>query len=407
MTILERIIHMLICGASRSGKSEAELNRLVRLALSGRCSIVLLDPHGPLAQKFLLHLGLHGKLKRVIYDRLRDTDKTPSYNWLIRSTNPDAIQRAAEDDERLREFIGVLLRRRSNIDIKNSPVIERGLLTALKLYMYQKKPVPLYWLPDVYRPMSDVYFQMIENCEDQETVKQMKHWASLPPAQFDYHTGPAHRILEPILKSPAFMIRSGGATFDLDNFLENNGILILDGGSKGDLSRDSACIMMGSVILQVIHHHRTRQKGKTVLVMDEAVNASLVGLPESQALAECGKWGLEFHILVQALNFPSPEITDNVLQNCWRHEWFRQGSPEAAKLAAQDIGTATLDQFKVHHYDEHTRSADAGYEMIHTTGYSVQTDDMACSREDADAQRRPAAPDERGQGENRQVPTAE
>ena len=75
-----------------------------------------------------------------------------------------------------------------------------------------------------------------------------------------------------------------------------------------------------------------------VLALDEAVTADLIGLYESRALSEAGKWGLEFHILIQnPFGFGSDEIRTGVLQNCWRHEWFRQGNPEAARLAAEDI----------------------------------------------------------------------
>src|SRR5574343_602095 len=163
------IRHTLVCGASRSGKSEAELTKLVALAKRNDCAIVLIDPHGPFAEKFLLHLSLIGQLKRVIYDRLQDTDRTPSYCWLRRSTNPDQYQRAAEDDEQLRSFISLPLRRRSNIDIKNSPVIERGMLTAGNIYMYQKKPAPRYWIPYLCIKDSPAYIHLTNNVDTSES----------------------------------------------------------------------------------------------------------------------------------------------------------------------------------------------------------------------------------------------
>src|SRR5438045_1835278 len=65
--------HTFVCGATRSGKSEAELARLVPLAQVGESAVVLLDPYGTLARKFLPHLDLLGLTGRVIYDRLADT----------------------------------------------------------------------------------------------------------------------------------------------------------------------------------------------------------------------------------------------------------------------------------------------------------------------------------------------
>src|SRR5207302_449681 len=143
--------------------------------------------------------------------------------------------------------------------------------------------------------------------------------------------------------------------------------LILDGSSQGNLSRDAASVMMGAVILRIIQHCRTGTKSKVVLVLDEAVSAGLIGVHESQALSEAGKWGLEFHILIQnPFSFQSDEIRGNVLQNCWRHEWFRQGSPEAARLAAEDIAIPLLDPLKVHYTEYRVRTADAGYDTVQT-----------------------------------------
>jgi len=166
-----------------------------------------------------------------------------------------------------------------------------------------------------------------------------------------------------------------GATFDFDRFLDERGILILDGSSRGNLSRDAAAIMMGAIVLRVIRHCRTGARSRVVLVLDEAVNANLIGLHESQALSEAGKWGLQFHMLVQdPLSFPTPEIRSNVLQNCGRHEWFRQGSPEAARLAAEDIATPLLDPLQVHHTEYRVREAEAGYDRIRTTSTSTWHD---------------------------------
>src|SRR5438067_990035 len=120
------LVHTLVCGATRSGKSEAELSRLVLLAQANSCAIVLLDPPGTLAQKFLLHLDLLGLSSRVLYDRLADTDRVPGYAWLTPSQNADPLQRESENDERVREFAAILLRRRGIPDMATTPLIEEG-----------------------------------------------------------------------------------------------------------------------------------------------------------------------------------------------------------------------------------------------------------------------------------------
>src|SRR5689334_1227195 len=142
--------HILVCGATRSGKSEAQLARLMPLARASDRAIVVMDPPGGLAAKFLLHLDLLGLGARVLHDRLADTDRVPGYDWLTRSEHPDPLQRQAENDERIREFAAVLLRRRGIQDTALAPLIEEGILAALRLYLHQSAPVPLPWLADVF-----------------------------------------------------------------------------------------------------------------------------------------------------------------------------------------------------------------------------------------------------------------
>src|SRR5205823_11404509 len=126
-----------------------------------------------------------------------------------------------------------------------------------------------------------------------------QEYAALSPTARRTEISPAERILRAVLTSPAFRVRCGNATFDLGRFLDENGILILDGSSRGNLSRDAAAVMMGAIILRVIQHCRTGTKSAVVLVLDEAVNADLIGAHESRAFSEAAKWPLEFHIMIQ------------------------------------------------------------------------------------------------------------
>jgi hypothetical protein len=373
--------HTFVCGATRSGKSEAELSRLVPLARGNGCAIVLMDPPGTLAKKFLLHLDALGLTRRVLYDRLADTDCVPGYDWLIPSQNPDPLQRQAENDERAREFAAVLLRRRGIRDVASKPLIEETVLSAIRVFLHQATACPLPWLADVFDPHAEARLQLLRNCTEPELVRKFRDFAALSITARRTETAPAERALRAVLGSPAFRARSGSATFDVGHFLDGRGILILDGSSAGNLSRDAASVMMGAVILRVIQHCRTGAKGRVVLVLDEAMNANLLGLYESQALAEAGKWGLEVHVIVQdPFGFPSPEVRSNVMQNCWRHEWFRQGSPDAARLAAEDIATPLLDPLKVHHAEERVRTVDTGFDRITTISRSESVDPQGHSR---------------------------
>ena len=57
-------------------------------------------------------------------------------------------------------------------------------------------------------------------------------YAALSPTAKRTEIAPAERILRAVLTSPAFRVRCGKATFDLGKFLDEKGILILDGSSS-------------------------------------------------------------------------------------------------------------------------------------------------------------------------------
>ncbi|MBI5760420.1 MAG: hypothetical protein HZA46_18045 [Planctomycetales bacterium] len=118
--------------------------------------------------------------------------------------------------------------------------------------------------------------------------------------------GAAQRLIRSVYESPAFTLRCH-PTFDLHRFLNRRGILLVEGGSHG-VSADTSSTILGSIVLQVIHYARSRQKSvpRMLLVIDEATNANLIGAAghEVRALAELQKKGLDMHILCQSPSFP-------------------------------------------------------------------------------------------------------
>ena len=106
------IRHQVRIGISRSGKSEAARVTALRHAKARDRALIVIDPHGTLAKKLLLDFAKLGMLKRVIYDRLSDTDLTPSYDWLVPSKDSDPYQRVAQNEQGVRDFVTLLMRRR-------------------------------------------------------------------------------------------------------------------------------------------------------------------------------------------------------------------------------------------------------------------------------------------------------
>lgn len=111
-------------------------------------------------------------------------------------------------------------------------------------------------------------------------------------------------------------------------------------GSNDGISSDAMQTIMGAVVLRVINYVRRRNNNKTrvLLVLDEATNAQLVSGHEVRAMAELQKKGLDCHVLVQLLDFPSNKITEGVLSNAVRHEWYYNANPAVIRRAIEDLG---------------------------------------------------------------------
>src|SRR5207244_1966224 len=110
----------------------------------------------------------------------------------------------------LREFAAVLLRRRGIHDVAANPVIEEGMLAALRLYLYQNTRVPLAWLADAFTLGSQRRSHLLSHCTEPELVRKFRDYAALSPTARRSEIAPAERILRAVCTSPAFRIRSGG-----------------------------------------------------------------------------------------------------------------------------------------------------------------------------------------------------
>jgi len=163
-----------------------------------------------------------------------------------------------------------------------------------------------------------------------------------------------------VCSSPAFQVRTeriGG--FDFDDHLNRKGIVIVEGGVGGTLSKDAMQTMMGGIILKTFNflRHRKREFPHVTLTLDEANNANLIGEAghEVDALAELRKYGLGMHILVQYLDFPTSQITTGVMANCaTRRYFYNSDAPTAARLGADLGGSYTTEGSKPRYYKDGT-----------------------------------------------------
>src|SRR6266545_3876814 len=78
-----------VVGSTGSGKSEGQLVELVRLADRGRCAVVLLDGHGPLALGAAGHWADRGHERRIVYEPLDATDRVLCWDMLPVPSGPN------------------------------------------------------------------------------------------------------------------------------------------------------------------------------------------------------------------------------------------------------------------------------------------------------------------------------
>jgi hypothetical protein len=241
-----------------------------------------------------------------------------------------------ENDERTNAFASVMCRRRHVTGLEGNPETEEWTAGALDLYVNQEEEIELPKARFAFYPQSSWFKNLVTQCRIRELTDK---FAELRKGGLG-KVASARRLMTSTFRAPAFEVRCG-KSFNLEKFLRGGGILILEGGPG--VSFDAMRTIMGAVILKVIDYvrNRSRPEPRVRLVIDEAANADLLGMFECRAMAETQKMGLDFSVLVQNLNFGNSAVTDGVLQNCLRHEWFYCANEAVARAGAADLGDSS------------------------------------------------------------------
>jgi hypothetical protein len=290
----------------------------------------------------LSHLISLGFIRRILFDRLSALDRVIGYDFLPKPVATGTFEVLLLIDELVRSFSDILCRRRA-LDLASTPLIEDWVIPALQLYIWQPDHPPLSILQFAFGPPDHPQFQrLLRRCRNADVVSKFREIENGTVRRGSF--APAERLLRSVLSSPAFAARCG-STFSLPAFLDRGGILIVEGG--GNISEDAQRTIMGALILQTIRYVRSRPRPypEVILVLDEATNANLIGASgyEMRAAAETQKMGLALHVLVQSLNFPSTDITEGMLNNCLRHEWFFAANEAVIRKAAADLGSKDFE----------------------------------------------------------------
>lgn len=362
MAIKPRIQNTGYFGMTRYGKSETFASRVFPSRLSHDApALLLMDPAGELAKKAAKYLALHKS--PFLYDALAETKNVLGYDFLPRSQNPDPDQEEAENNESISDGTAALMHAEGKLDASANKNIRRGLYDALSLYIYQKTPVPFFLLRDCFVGESDAAQYLLQNCNRPELIRRFQFYHDLRGQQREYLIGAAERRLVEACESVQFRKRCI-SSFNLAEFLSQGGALLIDGSSRGNLSRQHMTFLMGMLIILVVSLARSgRLKRKVIVAIDEAMNARLIDANVARALAEATKWNLEFHLITQNPLALPEDIRESVFQNCDRTYFFKHVNPDAAMFVARTCGISTLDPLRVKETITRIRQEHAGVEI--------------------------------------------
>jgi hypothetical protein len=314
---------------------------IITAAMCAAISIVVIDPHEhSLAWNSFLQLVARGFGRRVLFDRLSNLSRVLGYRFLRPSNARNPFRQKSENEQTTREFCDVLMRRRDMSSLAGHPQTEEFITDALDLILQQRTEVSAAKIEFALQPDHKEFKRLVANCTNDELRTKFEAIAEgrIKPGMY----ASAARLIRGACRSPAFTLRCE-PTFDLYDFLDNRGILLVEGSSQG-ISSDTASMIMGAIILQVINYVRSRRTSqpRVLLIMDEATNANLIGGAghEVRALAELQKKGLDVHILVQSPTFANAFVEDGVFTNCIEHHWFFAANDAVAQKAARDLDDA-------------------------------------------------------------------
>ena len=334
----------LVSGSTRSGKSFAEVIEILIAAMVGvmtgtsKMGIVVIDPHvNSLVWNVFKYLVAYGQSGRVLYDRLSSFSRVLGYRFLKPSNARNPFKREAENDQTVKEFFDILLRRKDVQSLASNPLTEEHAGDGLSLVINQEQPVADSAFQYSYSPETEQFAQLLSGCTS-ERLRQK--FLAVADGRIKPGTCASAKRLFQSVCTPAFTIRCH-KSFGLGGFLDDSGILLVEGDTES-ISQDAANTVMGGIALQVIQYVRSRRRPvpRVLLVLDEATNANLIGAAghEVRAMAELQKKGLDVHVLVQSPNFPNSFIEDAILTNTIEHHWYYAANDAVARKAAADLG---------------------------------------------------------------------
>jgi hypothetical protein len=363
----------LIIGGSGSGKSEGTLTELVEIARAREMAIVLMDPHGLLARRFMLQLVSYGLAHHVLYDKLCEFNRILAGFTLEQSTETNILKKEAADRKMIMALSDLVWRASDREgDFHAMPAMSEQADLSFRLILFQKSPVPLSLLPYAFRFRHPICDWLIDNCTDEEVQEEWRDLQRLDKKQADRlveeRSGPIKRLIRQTFGLPAFRERCDGH-FNLGQALIDKQIIILDGSDDGTLAKQAVTAVYGAFNLQIDqflrrHFTQTKQPCPVLVCWEEAAATGTVRLNETHMMEELRKCGFVGYVLSQHKNFVDPKVIA-AFDSCTPVKIaYNPNNSRLAMEMAEEFAIAKLDPLKVKHEHVTERQKLIGHETL-------------------------------------------
>lgn len=281
-------------------------------------------------------------------DRIQDTDLVLMSEIIHVSRASDYWQREDENEGNAWLVVEMAAARRNMPGFEDHPVLEKGALLLPRI----KQSLPR-WISDsrvhwAFRPLSPTWKLCLETTTKSDIRYELESFQHFSRKERMSELEPIFRTFQSLVGTGAVARRtSRPPTCDKRSHLNQAGVhLICGNGTSRDAFRTLVLADFADTVF--LAHAGLEREG--VYYINELVNYRLGNDFYARTLATSRYTGLDNWASVQSLNFPTPEITDSVLQNCDLYIG-RCTNPKLADLMALALRGA-YDRHKVHHEEE-------------------------------------------------------
>ncbi len=338
LTHEERSRHMYIVGGTGNGKTTM-LEYMLSQDIAGKNSVIVIDPHGDLAEDSI-RLVPGNRIKDVIYFDPLDIDYPLSINLLELPAGLKRQELSLAKESLTESVISIFRKSFGDNEQSSAFRIERLLRNAVQTALSLENPT----LFTVSRLLSDKFYrwQIVDGIKDQSLKR---FWTEEFNKAGDYQRvkllqGPLAR-LERYERN--FMVKQivgqPHSSLDIDSVFNDHKILICK-FSRGQLGEDTS-ELLGSLILakiQLASLHRQsverQQRSPVYLYIDEFQHFANTGF--TAMFSEARKYGLNLVIAQQSTaQIKDPQLLDVILDNVGSIVAFRSVSPGFQKYLSR------------------------------------------------------------------------